>query len=98
MSTTPAPGSSGTQTITSTEETPSASAPTTTVVLKKPKPKGVKWDESTAIDNENMGKKSSKVCCIYHKPRAFDESDSEDECDHGGKNAYDRQPCSSKKD
>ncbi|KAL5263411.1 hypothetical protein ACHWQZ_G008697 [Mnemiopsis leidyi] len=98
MSTTPVPGSSGTQTITSTSESSASTAPTTTVVLKKPKPKGVKWDESTAIDNENMGKKSSKVCCIYHKPRAFDESDSEDDCHHSGKNAYDRQPCSSKKD
>lgn len=100
MSTTPAPGSSGTQTLTSTEETPGppSRTPSTTVVLKKPKPKGVKWDESTAIDNEHMNKKSSKVCCIYHKPRAFDESDSEDDCNHRGKNAYDRQPCSSKKD
>ena len=99
MSTTPAPGSSGSQTITATEEAP-VPCPPTTVVLKKPKPRGVKWDESTAIDNEHMGKKSSKVCCIYHKPRAYDESDSEDDCNHGhgGKNAYDRQPCSSKKD
>ena len=81
---------SGSRTITQTE--PAEQSTTSTVILKKkPKPKGVKWDESTAIDNENMGKKSSKVCCIYHKPRAFGESDSEDECDHA-KNAYDRMP------
>jgi len=33
----------------------------------------VTWDENV-IDNENMGKKSSKRCCIFHKTRAFDES------------------------
>ncbi|KAL8437380.1 hypothetical protein ACSSS7_000975 [Eimeria intestinalis] len=38
--------------------------------------KQVSWEEGT-LDNENMGKKSSKVCCIYHKPRAFAESSSE---------------------
>ncbi|RKP02724.1 hypothetical protein CXG81DRAFT_24604 [Caulochytrium protostelioides] len=27
----------------------------------------VRWDEST-VDNEGMGRKKSKVCCIYHKP------------------------------
>lgn len=49
----------------------------------------VTWDEDV-IDNENMGKKSSKgisslkqafklvVCCIYHRPRAFGESSSEE--------------------
>jgi protein phosphatase 1 regulatory subunit 11 len=47
----------------------------------------VTWDEEV-IDNENMGKKSSKgmspygyadiVCCIYHKPRAFGESSSDE--------------------
>jgi len=26
------------------------------------------------VDNEGMGKKSSKVCCIYHRPHAVDES------------------------
>ncbi|KAL6703226.1 Type 1 phosphatases regulator ypi1 [Coniothyrium glycines] len=33
----------------------------------------IQWAEDV-IDNEGMGKKSSKVCCIYHKPRAVDES------------------------
>jgi len=49
----------------------------------------VTWDEEV-IDNENMGKKSSKgipfpsaeslmvVCCIYHKPKKFGESSSEE--------------------
>ena len=93
MSATPVP-SEGTHTLTTTQIV--LPPTTTTVVLKKPKPKGVKWDESTAIDNEHMGKKSSKVCCIYHKPKQFGESDSEDDCNHGEKNAYDRQPCSKK--
>ncbi|KAI9835578.1 MAG: hypothetical protein M1819_002029 [Sarea resinae] len=37
----------------------------------------IAWAEDV-VDNEGMGKKSSKVCCIYHKPRAVDESSSED--------------------
>ncbi|KAL7412973.1 phosphatase inhibitor-domain-containing protein [Mrakia frigida] len=39
--------------------------------------RGVKWVEGT-IDNEGMGRKSSKICCIYHKPRPFDESSSDE--------------------
>jgi len=31
------------------------------------------------VDNEGAGKKSSKICCIYHKPKAFDESSDEDD-------------------
>ncbi|CAG8622168.1 4976_t:CDS:2 [Paraglomus occultum] len=51
----------------------------------------VKWDESV-IDNEGANKKKSKICCIYHRPRAFgessDDSDSsssgtDSESDHG---------------
>ncbi|EKM79028.1 hypothetical protein AGABI1DRAFT_114534 [Agaricus bisporus var. burnettii JB137-S8] len=38
----------------------------------------VAWDDDV-VDNEHMGKKKSKICCIYHKPRQFDESSSEDE-------------------
>jgi len=54
----------------------------------------VAWDEGV-VDNEGSGKKKSKICCIYHKPRRFDESsseevsDSEDEghsCAHTGHN------------
>jgi hypothetical protein len=47
--------------------------------LRKPKKK-VEWD-ATTVDNENMGKKKSKCCCIYHKPRKFGESDSESDGD-----------------
>ncbi|CAG9567582.1 unnamed protein product [Danaus chrysippus] len=45
--------------------------------------KKVVWTEDT-VDNEHMNKKKSKCCCIYEKPRRWDESDSEsdDECEH----------------
>lgn len=52
--------------------------------------KKVQWTTDT-VDNEGMGKKKSKCCCIYVKPRRFvpgepdvssgDES-SDDECAH----------------
>ncbi|KIY53031.1 hypothetical protein FISHEDRAFT_69176 [Fistulina hepatica ATCC 64428] len=37
----------------------------------------VAWDDSV-IDNEGCEKKKSKICCIYHKPRAFDKSSSDE--------------------
>ncbi|KIJ60345.1 hypothetical protein HYDPIDRAFT_117239 [Hydnomerulius pinastri MD-312] len=40
----------------------------------------VAWGEDV-IDNEGCGKKKSKICCIYHKPRRFDESSSESDSD-----------------
>ncbi|KAG9236223.1 phosphatase inhibitor-domain-containing protein [Amylocarpus encephaloides] len=36
----------------------------------------IKWAEDV-VDNEGLGRKKSKVCCIYHKPRGVGESDSE---------------------
>ncbi|XP_020602698.1 protein phosphatase 1 regulatory subunit 11-like [Orbicella faveolata] len=78
-------------TVTVTEEaTESPSQQRLVLKLKKPKTeKKVQWDES-AVDNEFMGKKTSKCCCIYSKPKMFgdssSESDSDDEgCNH---NAY----------
>jgi protein phosphatase 1 regulatory subunit 11 len=38
----------------------------------------IQWAEDV-VDNEGLGRKSSKVCCIYHKERAFGESSSEDD-------------------
>ncbi|XP_062499412.1 E3 ubiquitin-protein ligase PPP1R11-like [Corticium candelabrum] len=83
------PSSSGSVTVV---EEPSQSQ---TLVLKLKKPKSqkkVEWD-SNAVDNEHMGKKKSKCCCIYHKQRGFGESDSESdtsdkELDHCHGNAY----------
>ncbi|EPQ52487.1 hypothetical protein GLOTRDRAFT_140219 [Gloeophyllum trabeum ATCC 11539] len=37
----------------------------------------VRWTDDV-VDNEHMGKKKSKICCIYHKPKKFDESSSEE--------------------
>ncbi|KAI9348683.1 phosphatase inhibitor-domain-containing protein [Obelidium mucronatum] len=54
----------------------------------------VVWDEKV-VDNEWLGRKSSKICCIYHKPKKrFDESSDESDSseDGDGPNAYERQP------
>ncbi|ORX49182.1 hypothetical protein DM01DRAFT_1338369 [Hesseltinella vesiculosa] len=40
------------------------------------RPPAVRWD-SNVIDNEHMGKKKSKICCIYHKPKQVGESSDE---------------------
>eukprot|EP01057_Protomagalhaensia_wolfi_P003759 Protomagalhaensia_wolfi_Nauph_80__3758@NODE_37_length_4469_cov_110_624153_g29_i0_p3_GENE_NODE_37_length_4469_cov_110_624153_g29_i0NODE_37_length_4469_cov_110_624153_g29_i0_p3_ORF_typecomplete_len141_score16_29PPI_Ypi1/PF07491_11/3_5e22IMUP/PF15761_5/0_0096GEN1_C/PF18380_1/0_02_NODE_37_length_4469_cov_110_624153_g29_i0285707 len=40
--------------------------------------KSVDWVEDV-VDNEDMNKRSSKICCQYHKPRPFGESTSEEE-------------------
>ena len=78
---------SSTVTIVETD-TQDSTEPTIHLKLKKPKNrKKVKWSNET-VDNEGMNKKKSKCCCIYVKPKKFDESsssseDSEDEeCDH----------------
>ena len=55
-----------------------AAPPTLKLRLQKPEKKGVSWTETT-VDNEHLNKKKSKCCCIYKKPRAFDESSSESE-------------------
>ncbi|KAH8811881.1 type 1 phosphatases regulator ypi1 [Xylogone sp. PMI_703] len=36
----------------------------------------IRWAEDV-VDNEGLGRKSSKVCCIYHAPRPIDESSDE---------------------
>lgn len=51
----------------------------------------VQWQENV-IDNEGLGRKKSKVCCIYNKPKAFDESS--DESDHSDSDCC-RSPSSS---
>lgn len=75
---------------TETQDQPdtSQSEPVLKLKLTKPKTKEkedkkVGWSEDT-VDNEHMGKKKSKCCCIYKKPSVFGESssESEDECEH----------------
>ncbi|KAE8713895.1 pollen-specific protein SF21-like [Hibiscus syriacus] len=57
----------------------SLSRPQEALVLElRPRKKKVTWKEGT-IDNEFMNKKSSKICCIYHKEKSFDEDDSDDD-------------------
>ena len=43
---------------------------------KRRESKSVVWAEDV-VDNEGLGRKSSKKCCIFHKQRRFDESSSE---------------------
>ncbi|KAH6610204.1 hypothetical protein Trco_000224 [Trichoderma cornu-damae] len=38
--------------------------------------RSVQWAEDV-VDNEGLGRKSSKVCCIYHRPKGVDESSDE---------------------
>uniref|UniRef100_A0A4X2KR33 E3 ubiquitin-protein ligase PPP1R11 n=1 Tax=Vombatus ursinus TaxID=29139 RepID=A0A4X2KR33_VOMUR len=53
-----------------------------TFKLRKPKPdKKVEWTTDT-VDNEHLGRRSSKCCCIYKEPRAFGESSTESEDEH----------------
>ena len=71
------------------------------LLLKLHKPKSdkkVQWQEGV-VDNEFMGKKSSKCCCIYSKPHKFNESDSDsdsnsddDDCCHEHRVARKRIP------
>ncbi|KAH9992247.1 protein phosphatase inhibitor, partial [Russula compacta] len=42
----------------------------------------VAWDEGV-VDNEGLGRKKSKICCIYHRPRRFDESSSDEDSSSG---------------
>mmetsp|Transcript_21919 Transcript_21919/g.39078 ORF Transcript_21919/g.39078 Transcript_21919/m.39078 type:complete len:116 (-) Transcript_21919:203-550(-) len=67
---------------------PQASSPgpdrvTLRLVPRRPR-KGVKWTNET-VDNEGLGRKSSKKCCIFHRRRQFgdwsDDEDSDEECD-----------------
>ena len=43
----------------------------------------VTWEEGV-VNNEGLGRKSSKRCCIFHKPRAFGESSTESSEDNSG--------------
>ncbi|CAK66349.1 unnamed protein product (macronuclear) [Paramecium tetraurelia] len=42
------------------------------------KRRSVQWTEDT-VDNEDLGRLKSNICCIYHKPHA-EESESSDTC------------------
>ncbi|KAL3795851.1 hypothetical protein ACHAWO_010143 [Cyclotella atomus] len=71
-----APSATGTTTMTITQQdaTTNLEAPVLRLTLR-PQPH-VSWDEGV-INNEGLGRKSSKRCCIFHKQRAFGESSTE---------------------
>jgi len=81
--------SSSAATVTATglgEATGGAQEGTLKLTLKKVKEekKKIQWTEDT-VDNEGLGKKKSKCCCQYKKPRgnldeSSSDSDSDDEC------------------
>ncbi|KAK6404338.1 Type 1 phosphatases regulator ypi1 [Oleoguttula sp. CCFEE 5521] len=80
---------SGTPSATQTITDASAPTPSATLRLRAPavERRGISWAEDV-VDNEGMGKKSSKVCCIYHGPHEHgdessgsDSSSSDDEDD-----------------
>lgn len=76
------PGSTSKTVTVAEEATTSPTQQRLVLKLKKPKAdKKVQWDEST-VDNEFMGKKTSKCCCIYSKPRIFGESSSDSDSDN----------------
>jgi protein phosphatase 1 regulatory subunit 11 len=56
------------------DDTTAIEAPILRLTLRPPP--HVSWDEGV-INNEGMGRKSSKRCCIFHKQRAFGESSTE---------------------
>ncbi|KAK1986678.1 phosphatase inhibitor-domain-containing protein, partial [Colletotrichum cereale] len=73
-----APGPSQTQT-----ETQSRTGTQAILRLRgahAPSRQSVRWAEDV-VDNEGLGRKSSKVCCIYHRPKAVDESSDESSSD-----------------
>ncbi|KAL1236308.1 E3 ubiquitin-protein ligase [Trichinella pseudospiralis] len=48
------------------------------IVLTPPPRRHITWASGT-VDNENLNRKKSKCCCIYSKPRKWEESSSESE-------------------
>ncbi|XP_026989655.1 E3 ubiquitin-protein ligase PPP1R11 [Tachysurus fulvidraco] len=72
------------ETITETVQTgtpppPQQEGRSLTIKLRKRKTdKKVEWSSDT-VDNEHMGRRSSKCCCVYEKPRQFGESSTESE-------------------
>jgi len=65
---------------TETTEEKAESSDRTVLKLNKEKAKQIKWSQDT-VDNEGLGKRKSKSCCIYKKPRATLDESSESESD-----------------
>ncbi|PVU96810.1 hypothetical protein BB561_000918 [Smittium simulii] len=61
---------------------------------KGKKKSAVRWTTDT-VDNEHLGKKKSKICCVFKKVRSWSDSESdESDCsscdDHDHPNEYER--------
>ena len=74
-----------TVTVTATESVVHTEEPPSVTLLLRPTEENeegvrprLRWAETT-VDNEFMGKRSSKKCCIFHKRRAFNEDSSSEE-------------------
>lgn len=79
-------------TVTEDEVKEAESEETLQLQLKEPKKKSKKkdhkkvvWTEDT-VDNEHLGKKKSKCCCVYVKPKVFGESSSDEDSDDSCEN------------
>jgi protein phosphatase 1 regulatory subunit 11 len=78
--------SNGSATMTLVQEQPAESSEEVLTLTLHARP-AVRWDENV-VDNEGMGRKSSKRCCIFHKQRAYDESSTDSsDADGGGSSA-----------
>lgn len=73
-----------TTTMTITEEPATQTSNNGVLRLTLQDRRGVRWEEDV-VDNEGLGRKSSKRCCIFHKARAFGES-STDTSDYDSNN------------
>ena len=80
------PATEGSQTVTNEPEADIAPPTLRLRLIKKgSEKKKVQWTNET-VDNEHLGKKKSKCCCVYVKKKNFDVSDSEEsddgDCQH----------------
>lgn len=79
-----------TTTMTMTAEAPPQESQDEVLTLTLRARPSVSWDNAV-VDNEGLGRKSSKRCCIFHKQRPFGESstDSSDDDSDAGKGSGD---------
>lgn len=84
---------SGSQTLTlqTPQEGPAPSATLRLRAVPDEPPQRVRWAEDV-VDNEHLNKKSSKVCCIYHKPKEDGESSGSDSDSSSSDEGEDSEP------
>ncbi|KAF2665635.1 hypothetical protein BT63DRAFT_482557 [Microthyrium microscopicum] len=89
------PGTTATTTQTHTETQPQQTRPILVLRAEGATTRHIQWAEDV-VDNEGMGKKSSKVCCIYHKPHAAGESSGDDSDSSDSDSNLDSEPDNSR--